>query len=268
MSIKKTLFAGILGMTSISAQVILTTCLLLTGVFCDSDNTVGNKDNNNGQGSITDADGNSYHTVTIGTQVWMAENLRTTKFNDGTTIPLVKDSIAWKALTTPGYCYYKNTTNADTIRRFGAIYNWCVVNTNKLAPAGWHVPDTTDWHTLKNYLITNGYNWDKSTTGNKIAKSLAGKTDWMPSNITGAIGNDMTHNNATGFSAFPFGNRSSSANTYAHFGDNGGNCDFWTSTAYGTIGGWYIRLCYDFAVFDDGSKYPMNVGTYVRLVKD
>jgi hypothetical protein len=68
-------------------------------------------------GTVTDADGNVYQTVKIGNQVWMVENLRTTKYDDGTPIPLVTDSAAWEALTTPGYCYYENTINADSIKK-------------------------------------------------------------------------------------------------------------------------------------------------------
>jgi hypothetical protein len=66
---------------------------------------------------------------------------------------MVTDSVSWEALTTPGYCYYKNMSNADSIKKFGALYNWYTVNTKKLAPLGWHIPDTTDWNILVNYLI-------------------------------------------------------------------------------------------------------------------
>ena len=103
--------------------------------------------------TVTDADGNIYHTVRIGSQVWTVENFRTTKFNDGTSIPQVPDSVAWHSLTAPGYCYYGNTNNADTIKRFGALYNWYCADSKKFAPQGWHVSTDDDWDTLRNYLI-------------------------------------------------------------------------------------------------------------------
>jgi hypothetical protein len=101
---------------------------------------------------VTDIDGNIYSTVTIGTQTWMKQDLKTTRYNDGAAIPLVTDNTAWAALTTPGYCLYNNTNNADSIRTFGALYNWYAVNTGKLAPTGWHVATDAEWTTLTTYL--------------------------------------------------------------------------------------------------------------------
>jgi uncharacterized protein (TIGR02145 family) len=158
--------------------------------------------------TVKDADGNVYHFVKIGTQIWTVENLRTTKFNDSTPIPYVTEFSAWKVLTSPGYCWYDNNTkNAAT---YGALYNWYAVNTRRLAPAGWHVPTDAEWETLQNYLITNGYNWDETTIGNKIAKSMAANTDWYTSPTAeraGAIETDLTANNRSGFSALPGGCR-------------------------------------------------------------
>jgi uncharacterized protein (TIGR02145 family) len=96
-------------------------------------------------------DGNTYKTVTIGTQIWMAENLKTTKFNDITLIPLVTDNTAWGALTSAAYCWYANdqTTNKPI---YGAIYNFYTVKTGKLCPAGWRVPTDADYQTLEQFL--------------------------------------------------------------------------------------------------------------------
>ena len=81
------------------------------------------------------------------------------------------------------------------------------VNPKKIAPHGWHVPTDAEWFILENYLIANKYNWDGTTTGNKVAKAMAAKTDWLASSETGAIGNNLTINNSSGFSAFPGGYR-------------------------------------------------------------
>jgi hypothetical protein len=96
--------------------------------------------------TLQDNDGNVYKTITIGKQVWMAENLKTTKYNDGTSIPLVADSISWKAIKTPAYCWYNNDIRNKG--DYGALYNWYTVNTNKLCPKGWHVPVNKEWTPL------------------------------------------------------------------------------------------------------------------------
>jgi uncharacterized protein (TIGR02145 family) len=153
--------------------------------------------------SVTDADGNVCHAIQIGSQVWTVENRWTTKLNDGTQIPHVTDGGRWSFLTTPGYCFYGNTTNTSDKTKYGVLYNWSAVNTGKLAPAGWHVPSDSEWDTLQNFLIANGYNYDGTRTGNKIAKAMAAKTDWNSFVSAGAIGNDLSKNNASGFSALP-----------------------------------------------------------------
>ena len=120
-----------------------------------------------------DADGNSYKVVKIGDQTWMDENLKTTKFNDGTAIPYTKDNSVWSAsvlASTPAYCWYSDDTYQNA---YGALYNWYAVNTGKLAPVGWHVATDDEWTILGNYLMANGYNYDGTTTSNKYAKSLA-----------------------------------------------------------------------------------------------
>jgi uncharacterized protein (TIGR02145 family) len=99
---------------------------------------------------IKDADGNVYTSIKIGTQVWMVENLKTTKFNDGITIIRnVTDDAEWSNLTTPAYCWYSNNITNKT--PYGAIYNGYAVKTGKLCPTGWHVPSDTEWATLFDY---------------------------------------------------------------------------------------------------------------------
>lgn len=162
--------------------------------------------------SFTDSrDGETYKKIKIGNQTWMAENLKASKFNDGTPIPQLKEGILWSnsgKLKKPGYCWYDN--NKDNYKnKYGAIYNWYTVETNKLCPKGWHVPTSEEWGILENYLINNGYNYDGSLDKNKIAKSLADTIYWSSSTEPGSIGNTdyQTIRNKTGFSAIPSGFR-------------------------------------------------------------
>ena len=229
-------------------------------------------------GTMTDADGNEYQTVKIGKQVWMAENLRTTKYNDGTEIPLVTDSTAWHPeydsfLTTPAYCFYRNTIDADSIKKFGALYNWYVVdstNPKKIAPTGWHVPKNEEWDTLRNYLINNGYNWPGETTDDWTAKALAAKTDWKAHTSSGTIGSDLPKNNSSGFSALPGGCR----NHKAIFGDLGTYGYWWSATqeedlSIGRIGSYY-ELHYAGHRLDwgDPSGRDLSKALSIRLLKN
>ena len=98
--------------------------------------------------TIRDIDGDVYTSITIGTQIWLVQNLKTTKYNDGEVIPNIIDNTAWTELTTPGYCWYNN--DAATYKPTnGALYNWYAVNTSKLCPLGWHVPSDDEWKTLE-----------------------------------------------------------------------------------------------------------------------
>jgi len=221
----------------------------------------------NSIGTVKDADGNVYHTVKIGHQVWTVENLRTTRYNDSSAIPHVTDSAEWAALTTPGYCFFENTTNVDSIKEYGALYNWYAVDTKKLAPAGWHVPSDMEWTILEGYLIANGYNYDSTNAGNKIAKSLAAKTRWQMSTNEGAIGNDLTRNNKSGFSALPGGHRLSCG----PFSQIGGSSGFWWCATEGGVPYAYARIldC-DGRYIERGTQHVFDrrCGFSVRLLKD
>ena len=140
-----------------------------------------------------------YHSVTLGTQTWTMENLKTTTYNDGSALPLVTDGTAWATLTTPAYCWYNNDT-VTYKNIYGALYNWYAVNTGALAPPGWHVPTDADWNTLQNYLIANGYNW-----GYDNNRQQDSKIKWQPRQIglpiqtPGTIGNNVSANNRSDF---------------------------------------------------------------------
>ena len=120
--------------------------------------------------SVMDIDGNTYKTVTIGNQTWMAENLRTTTYKDGTPITHEEDKFAWRELTTEAYCWYNNdeTTYGHT---YGAIYNYYAVETQNLCPDGWHVATHDEWDILREYLSNNGH------AGNE-GIALKAKTGW------------------------------------------------------------------------------------------
>jgi uncharacterized protein (TIGR02145 family) len=111
--------------------------------------------------TITDADGNIYDLVTIGSQVWIGQNLKTTKYNDGSPIPVISDNsgTAWSSLTTGACCWYGNDESKYR-ETYGALYNWHAVNNGKLCPSGWHVPTKDDWtnltFALEGYLVAGG----------------------------------------------------------------------------------------------------------------
>lgn len=209
---------------------------------------------------VQDADGNHYPAVIIGEQCWMAENLKTTKYNDGTAIPLVTDQTAWSNLTTSGYCWYNNDAANKSI--YGGLYNGYTVKTNKLCPSGWHVPTYTEFMTLKNYLIANGYNYDGTTSSNKIAKSMAATTRWTSSTYTGTPGNTPATNNSSGFSALPGGLRAYSGVFY-YAGNEG---YWWTSTLPSTYGN-IVSLHYASYGLGEPSG-PVTTGMSIRCLKD
>lgn len=156
--------------------------------------------------NLTDPDGNTYTTVTIGTQTWTVENLRTTKYNDGSSITLVTDSAQWSGLSTAAYCFYDNNTSPSEQEKWGSLYNWYSIDAGKLAPTGWRIPTQADWNTLKAYLKDNGYG-DKLSADN-TGSSIASNTDWSAGNDQCDVGTNISANNSTGFSALPSGQRS------------------------------------------------------------
>jgi uncharacterized protein (TIGR02145 family) len=195
--------------------------------------------------TVTDIEGNTYNTVKIGDQVWIAENLKTTKFNDGTSIPLVKDMDSWRTLVTPGYCWFKNSQeNFGNI--FGPLYNWYAVNTGRLCLTGWHVPSNTEWVTLTSNL-GGDYN-----AGGKLKE--AGTAHWKNPNIGGF--------NETGFTALPGGRR----NAGGIFSD-GGYGYWWSATESKTNYAFYRGLGFSERSVDSFS-YNEKCGFSVRCIMD
>jgi uncharacterized protein (TIGR02145 family) len=156
---------------------------------------------------LVDPDGNQYSTLRIGNQTWMVENYRSTSFRDGSPITRVEDNAEWsKDTVRAAYCWYGN--DSITYREnCGALYNWYAATSTFIAPAGWHLPTEAEWKALRDYLIANGYNWDGTTTGNKIAKSLASQGGWKISSEQGMVGTNTSLNNTSGFNGYPAGYR-------------------------------------------------------------
>ena len=214
-------------------------------------------------GTVIDIEGNVYKTIQIGsksiqsTQVWMAENLKTTKYNDGTPIPNTTDNTTWAALTTGAYSDYSNTPSNSTT--YGRLYNWYVVDNNaatkvasnggkNVCPTSWHMPTDAEWTTLTTYL------GEESVAGGKLKET--GTTHWTTPN-TGAT-------NETGFTALPGGYRYYDG-PYDGIGVYG---YWWSSTEYSTTSdAWFRLMYYDYpSIYRNGSFEPF--GFSVRCVRD
>lgn len=203
-------------------------------------------ENDNGKivyGSVKDIDGNTYKTVKIGTQLWMAENLKSTQFNDGTDISLATNNYGWDSLSTPAYTWYNNDS-ISCMNTYGALYNWYTIDTLNLCPTGWHIPDTSEWNTLEAFL-----------GGDTLAAAKLkeyGAYHWASPN-SGA-------DNVCGFNALPGGY------LIGHFSGQSTRADWWSSTEKDTrhsLG----RVLYSGDFFPERS-YLKTYGLSVRCIKD
>jgi uncharacterized protein (TIGR02145 family) len=199
---------------------------------------------------VTDHDGNAYSVVTIGTQIWMGENLRTTTYNDGNPIPNIVNGREWANLSTPAYAWYNNSETAYKIP-YGAIYNWYAASTGKLCPVGWHVPTDAEFTTLIDYL-----GGDK-IAGGKLKE--AGTNYWITPNL-GAT-------NGSGFTALPAGGRYNIYSEGGSFADLGTACYLWSSTAYDPSNGLSRDIAYHTAGVNR-NYYPKGDGESVRCIKN
>lgn len=235
--------------------------LIKKQALTDIDSVTFHKDyDNTNQETVTDIDGNVYHTIKIGTQTWMVENLKTTKYRNGDAIPNVTDNDAWHNLTSGAYCNYNNDANNAII--YGRLYNWYTVSdTRNIAPVGWHVPTDAEWTVLITYLANNGYGSWRSN--NEVGKSLAATSYWaLSDNGETTIGNDLTKNNKSGFTALPGGCRDDTGLfqdiTYSGF--------WWTSSPIWNEAWYRSMYYYDGYVF---KEYDYKVSGYsVRCIKD
>ena len=202
-------------------------------------------------GTVYDIDGNKYKTLKVGGREWMAENLKTTRYNDGAAIPLVIGTTEWNEQTTPGYCWYNNNMLAfkDT---YGALYNWYTVETDKLCPLAWHVASDADWKAI---IESAG---GMAVAGDALKET--GTLHWVAPN-SGAT-------DAIGFRALPAGARGGTVNN--GFQGLGTYAYFWSSTPSDVNADWAIEW-----FLYSGYGYPVRVngqkkyaGFAVRCVKD
>jgi uncharacterized protein (TIGR02145 family) len=202
--------------------------------------------------TVIDMEGNVYKTVRIGTQLWMAENLRVTKFNNGESIPNVTDNAAWMALSGPGFCWYQNDyTTYGAV--YGALYNWYAVDSasngnRSICPVGWHIPTEDEWTVLTSYL------GGLSVAGGKMKES--GTAHWNAPN-TGAT-------NESGFTALPAGYRGYATGAFNFIGNFG---HWWSRTSADQSLAWGEGLFYLDNAADNSTSVKRN-GFSIRCIKD
>jgi uncharacterized protein (TIGR02145 family) len=224
--------------------IVILIPFILTGLIFMQTSCKKDSSNDNGDGTtVSDADGNVYKTVTIGTQVWMAENLRVTHLNNGANIAPTPNGTAWSQLTNPGYSWYSNDSISYS-GNYGAMYNWYAVNSGKLSPVGWHVPTLAEWETLVSYL------GGSTEAFNKLEET--GSTHWLTAS---------SRTNSTGFTALPGGYRDYTIGQYVGMGNC---CYYWTVTEYNTTmsnAGFLGNVA-------NSNSYMKNFGFSVRCIKD
>ena len=232
---------------------------------CSKSDDITNQEPNSNV--VTDIEGNSYNTVEIGTQIWTKENLNVSRYRNGDPILQVANINEWNSLTTGAWCYYKNEESNGVI--YGKLYNWYAINDPRgIAPEGWHIPSTNEWILLKDFLITNGFNYDQTTTGNKIAKSLASKNLWAQNKglegfsgnnpVLGDIGFGLLSNNTTNFTALPAGERDGT----------GSNANWWSSTSVSSTNAVGYRLEFNSSSLILLNNKSKRAGFSIRLVKN
>jgi uncharacterized protein (TIGR02145 family) len=219
-------------------------------------------------GNITDQDGNTYNIMPYCDQVWTVQNAQMSTYRDGTPIPEVSDNTEWANLTTGAWQY---TFHGPIPEK---LYNWYAVmgihdtdpNTpnKEFAPLGWHVPSDAEWTTFENCLIASGYNYDGTTTEDKIAKAIASTSGWVEDQDSpGAPGYNQSTNNSSGFNIYPFGT----------IDDNGpvngaSNSVLWSSTEETSDTANRRFLHWGTEYFSNNTAANKRDGFSVRLVKD
>jgi uncharacterized protein (TIGR02145 family) len=206
--------------------------------------------------AVTDIDGNTYPTVKICNQTWMAKNLDVARYRNGDIIPQVRNRSEWANLTTGAWCWYNNDSANGAI--YGRLYNWYAVNDPRgLAPQGWHVPSDAEWNVLIKCLDVDADTiclncWQNTNAGG----ALKSTTGWNTPNI-GATNN-------SGFSALPGGFRDSNGDYYYL-----NSCGLWWLSSWGNLSGaWMRNLCNDVEGLFRGDYHFKSIGFSIRCVKD
>jgi len=190
----------------------LFTLAVFTVTFTTCDTTENEEEPTDpNKGTVKDTDGNTYPTIKIGDQWWMAENLKTTKFRGGNDIPNVGGAGEWANLQDAAYCDSGN--DPDLATDYGRLYNWyAIVDGRKICPEGWHTPNNDNWTTLIDFLGGN------TVAGGKLKQT--GTEFWNNPNTAAT--------NESGFSALPGGVRSGNTGDFAGVGSTG---SWWSSSA-------------------------------------
>lgn len=194
---------------------------------------------------VIDIDGNEYPVIKIGSQIWMASNLKTKTYRNGEPVSNVKDYAAWQILSTGAWCDYDNDSiNGNT---FGHLYNWFAVNDSRnIAPLGWHIPSDSEWDVLVAHL------GGASIAGGKLKDSSY--DFWLSPNVSAT--------NESGFNALPSGfSNSRGWNMYTY-------CYWWSSTEYNATQAWYRFLHNDEAIVGRTYNHTKNLGFSIRCIKD
>jgi uncharacterized protein (TIGR02145 family) len=214
-------------------------------------------------GSVTDIDGNTYKTIQIGDQEWMAENLKVTRFNNGDSLYQAKSGQDWAShWASEMYCW----PQFDTIFKetYGALYTWINVRQD-ICPAGWHVPTNEEWDVLNNYLIDNNKTF--GFEGNRTAKALAANQGWQKYHETDAVGFHQSKNNKSGFAGLPAG-KIWIVNNSASYSADRVYAFWWSRTESAERGRAFIRsLGYGGSLMVSYTEYMTN-GMSIRCVKD
>ena len=222
--------------------------------------------------SCTDIDGNSYETIVLGEQIWMAENLKVTHYNDGTPIPTGFTNSEWSNLDNENGAYTvypwdddsasQNTCNGDCSEVYSNLYNWYATADDRgICPEGWHTPTDEDWMELEMYLgMSYEDAHDSGWRGTDQGSQLAGNADLWNS---GDLENDPAFG-SSGFLALPGGNRDGDGGIYISMGDSGG---FWSSTAGSSYHAWFWALGYSHSEVNRVNYYKRS-GFSVRCLMD